>query len=85
MDYSIFYLILAAFLCLFMTWGVGANDLANVMSTTMGSKAVTVKQAMLIAIVFEFAGAFRGGANSLGSTVSRCAIFISFETSSELR
>ena len=61
MDYSIFYLILAAFLCLFMTWGVGANDLANVMSTTMGSKAVTVKQAMLIAIVFEFAGAFLGG------------------------
>lgn len=44
-----------------MTWGVGANDLANVMSTTMGSKAVTVKQAMLIAVLFEFAGAFLGG------------------------
>lgn len=44
-----------------MTWGVGANDLANVMSTTMGSKAVTVKQAMLIAVIFEFAGAFFGG------------------------
>ena len=44
-----------------MTWGVGANDLANVMSTTMGSKAVSVKQAMLIAIIFEFAGAFLGG------------------------
>lgn len=41
--------------------GVGANDLANVMSTTMGSKAVTVRQAMLIAIIFEFAGAFLGG------------------------
>lgn len=44
-----------------MTWGVGANDLANVMSTTMGSKAVTVKQAMIIAVIFEFAGAFLGG------------------------
>jgi PiT family inorganic phosphate transporter len=44
-----------------MTWGVGANDLANVMSTTMGSKAITVKQAMFIAIFFEFAGAFLGG------------------------
>lgn len=44
-----------------MTWGVGANDLANVMSTTMGSKAITVRQAMVIAIVFEFAGAFIGG------------------------
>lgn len=44
-----------------MTWGVGANDLANVMSTTMGSKAITVRQAMIIAILFEFAGAFLGG------------------------
>lgn len=61
MDYNTIYLIIALFLCFFMTWGVGANDLANVMSTTMGSKAVTVKQAMLIAIVFEFAGAFLGG------------------------
>lgn len=61
MDYSILYLILAVTLCFLMTWGVGANDLANVMSTTMGSKAVTVKQAMLIAVVFEFAGAFLGG------------------------
>ena len=61
MDYSILYIILAVVLCFLMTWGVGANDLANVMSTTMGSKAVTVKQAMLIAVIFEFAGAFFGG------------------------
>ena len=61
MDYSILFLVLAVILCLLMTWGVGANDLANVMSTTMGSKAVTVKQAMLIAVIFEFAGAFLGG------------------------
>jgi PiT family inorganic phosphate transporter len=44
-----------------MTWGVGANDLANVMSTSMGSKSITVRQAILIAIVFELAGAFLGG------------------------
>lgn len=55
------YLCIAIVLCFLMTWGVGANDLANVMSTTMGSKAVTVRQAMLIAILFEFAGAFLGG------------------------
>ncbi len=61
MDYSLIYLGAALILCFLMTWGVGANDLANVMSTTMGSKAVTVKQAMLIAIIFEFAGAFLGG------------------------
>ncbi|MDP3562510.1 MAG: inorganic phosphate transporter [Legionellaceae bacterium] len=61
MEHSFVYLLLAIFLCFLMTWGVGANDLANVMSTTMGSKAVTVRQAMLIAIIFEFAGAFFGG------------------------
>lgn len=44
-----------------MTWGVGANDLANVMSTTMGSKAITVKQALCVAVIFEFLGAFLGG------------------------
>jgi len=61
MDYPTISLTIAIILCFLMTWGVGANDLANVMSTTMGSKAVTVKQAMLIAIIFEFAGAFLGG------------------------
>lgn len=61
MEYSSILLLVAIALCFFMTWGVGANDLANVMSTTMGSKAVTVKQAMIIAIIFEFAGAFLGG------------------------
>lgn len=44
-----------------MNFGVGANDLANVMSTTMGSKAITVRQAIIIAIIFELAGAFLGG------------------------
>ncbi|KTD25591.1 MULTISPECIES: inorganic phosphate transporter [Legionella] len=61
MDYSLILLFIAIGFCFFMTWGVGANDLANVMSTTMGSKAITVQQAMIIAIVFEFAGAFLGG------------------------
>lgn len=61
MDHAILFLIGAIILCFLMTWGVGANDLANVMSTTMGSKAITVRQAMCVAIIFEFAGAFLGG------------------------
>lgn len=56
-------LVFGIILCFLMTWGVGANDLANVMSTTMGSKAVTVRTAISIAIIFEFAGAFLGGAH----------------------
>lgn len=61
MEYTVILLFVAIAFCFFMTWGVGANDLANVMSTTMGSKAITVRQAMIIALVFEFAGAFLGG------------------------
>ena len=61
MDHSILYLLTAVILCFLMNWGVGANDLANVMSTTMGSKAISVRQAMCVAIIFEFAGAFFGG------------------------
>lgn len=63
MDLTLILLLAAVVICFLMTWGVGANDLANVMSTTMGSKAVTVRQAMIIAIVFEFAGAFLGGSD----------------------
>jgi len=61
MDISILYFSLAILLCFLMTWGVGANDLANVMSTTMGSKAISVKQALCVAVIFEFLGAFLGG------------------------
>jgi PiT family inorganic phosphate transporter len=44
-----------------MTWGVGANDLANVMSTSIGSNSITIRQAIIIAIIFEFLGAYLGG------------------------
>ncbi len=58
MDYGFIFIILAVVFGLFMTWGVGANDLSNVLSTAMGSKALSVRQALIIAIIFECAGAF---------------------------
>jgi len=62
MSYDLIFIILGLCIGLWMTWGVGANDLANIMSTAMGSKALSVRQAIIIAIVFEIAGAFLGGA-----------------------
>ena len=54
-------LILACIFGFFMAWGVGANDVANAMGTSVGSKALTVKQAIIIAMIFEFAGAYLAG------------------------
>ncbi len=54
-------LVLAGVFGLFMAWGIGANDVANAMGTSVGSKAVTIAQAVLIAAVFEFAGAILAG------------------------
>ena len=61
--YGTIMVILAIIFGLFMTWGVGANDLANAMGTSVGAGAVTVKQAVSIAIVFEFAGAVLASGN----------------------
>lgn len=61
LEYGLLLIIIAGFVGFIMTWGVGANDLANIMSTTMGSKALSVRQAMVIAVIFEFAGALLGG------------------------
>ncbi len=60
-DQGTLFVILACIFGAFMAWGIGANDVANAMGTSVGSKAITIKQAVLIAIVFEFAGAFLAG------------------------
>lgn len=54
-------LILACMFGVFMAWGVGANDVANAMGTSVGSRALTIKQAIVIAMVFEFLGAYLAG------------------------
>lgn len=60
-EYGTILILLAACCGFFMAWGVGANDVANAMGTSVGSKALTIKQAILIAMVFEFAGAYLAG------------------------
>lgn len=60
-EYGFVLLLLACAFGFFMAWGVGANDVANAMGTSVGSRALTIKQAILIAMIFEFCGAYLAG------------------------
>lgn len=60
-DYGFILLVLACIFGFFMAWGVGANDVANAMGTSVGSRALTIRQAIVIAMVFEFCGAYFAG------------------------
>jgi len=60
-TYGVMLIIFAAIVGFYMAWGIGANDVANAMGTSVGAKAITLKQAIIIAAVFEFAGAYLAG------------------------
>jgi phosphate/sulfate permease len=56
-------LILALSFGFYMAWNIGANDVANAMGTSVGSGALTLRRAIVLAGIFEFAGAFLVGSN----------------------
>ena len=75
MDLTTILLGIALIGGLYMAWNIGANDVANAMGTSVGSHALTIKQAVIVAAIFEFGGAFLVG-GSVTSTIRKGIISI---------
>ena len=85
-QYGFLLLAMACVFGFFMAWGVGANDVANAMGTSVGAGAITIKQAIVIAMIFEFTGAWLAG-GEVTSTIRSSIIDIEaagFENRPEL-
>ena len=76
-------LLLSLLVCAYMSWNIGANDVANAMGTSVGSRALTLKQAVIVAAIFEFAGAFFAG-DAVTDTVRKGILVVDFETVTEV-
>lgn len=71
-------LIFTSLLAFYLAWNLGANDVANSMGTSVGSKAVTLRQALIIAGILEFAGAVLFGrdvSTTLATKIVNPALF----------
>ena len=61
LQHSGLIIFIAATFAFLMAWGIGANDVSNAMGTSVGTKTLTIKQAIIVAMIFEFAGAYFAG------------------------
>jgi PiT family inorganic phosphate transporter len=77
LDLNTFLLSFAVIACVYMACNIGANDVANAMGTSVGSKSLTFKQAVLIAAVAEFAGAFFVGGH-VSDTIRKGMLDVTF-------
>ena len=63
MDASLFFTILVLAVGFCMAWNIGANDVSNAMGTSVGSGALSLRKAVILAAISEFSGAFFVGSN----------------------
>jgi PiT family inorganic phosphate transporter len=75
-------LLVSIIVCAYLAWNIGANDVANAMGTSVGSRSLTLKQAVVVAAVFEFTGAFFAG-DAVTDTVRKGILSVDFETVTE--
>jgi PiT family inorganic phosphate transporter len=75
---TIVQLVFVALLAFYVAWNLGANDVANSIGTSVGSKAITLKKALVIAGILEFTGAVIFGQNvadTLATDVANSSLF----------
>ncbi|MFK0461595.1 inorganic phosphate transporter [Campylobacter jejuni] len=74
-QHQLILFILASIFGIFMAFNIGGNDVANSFGTSVGAKTVTIKQALIIAAVFELSGAIFAGAEVTKTIRSGIVIF----------